>query len=301
MKRLHLALIVFLVSGPYCGILPGVVYLPDILPRETDVPGWTPGELRRARGEELQRIASGLGEYEPLDMVTKDYRRVSGGDGDIRVELFRFRRPLDSFGAFGIEGGPADVTHASGGALFRSGGSLHARWGPLYIRIRSSGSGEKALDRFASVVLEKTRRAFPEDGLPDFLVAMGRGAQGGVLYRRKGLDAVPGVKEVFLLQREINGKPLDLFFSRGASVEDARRSFADLLGRADHGWHLSRAGTIQPAVRILPGRGMAFLHHHKEWLYGVLNADTLDEGSGMILDLHREIMEMTGDRADGSE
>ncbi len=217
MKRLHLALIVFLVSGPYCGILPGVVYLPDILPRETDVPGWSAGQLRRARGEALLRMAPELGVYEPLDMVTKDYRRVSGGEGELRVELFRFRRPLDSFGAFGIEGGPSDVASAAGGAVFRSGSSAHARWGPLYIRIRSSGTGDEGLDRFATVILEKTRRAFQEDGLPDFLVAMGRGAPGGVLYRRKGIDAVPGVKEVFLLQREINGKPRDLFFSRGAT------------------------------------------------------------------------------------
>ncbi|MBN2079159.1 MAG: hypothetical protein JW838_09350 [Spirochaetes bacterium] len=297
MSRLPLVMIIFLFSGFFCGILPGIVDLPDILPRETDVPGWIPGEFRREKGEALLRMAPALGEYDPLDMGARDYRRISGEVGELRVELFRFRSALDSFGACGLEGGPSSVTPAATGAGYRSGSSVFARRGPLYIRIRSAGIDDEELAGFAAVVLEKAKRAFPRDGLPGYLATLLGNSTEGVVYRRKGIDMIPGVKRVFLLRREIAGKTREVFFSPRPSDEDARRVFSDLLARENEGWHLSRAGRIQPAVRIIPGGPVLFLHHYKEWLYGVLNADTIDEGNVMILDLYHEARAMTGDRA----
>ncbi|TFH38052.1 MAG: hypothetical protein E4G96_10925, partial [Chrysiogenales bacterium] len=216
MNRIGAAVAFLLFSGASCGLMPGIRPMETLLPRETDVPGWVSGIPERVRRDQIARLHPLLDEYGPIELVASEYRRLSGGTEGLRVELIRFRTSLDSFGAYARERGIDSDARFYVDNGYRTDSGLYFRHGIFYGRITAtgpSGGGSEQAKLFRDVVGNNIRRAFFDVLLPGYLLLVsGDRSTRNIVYRKKGIEKVPGMRSIFIVRREIEGKRRDMFF-----------------------------------------------------------------------------------------
>lgn len=285
------ASILFLVS---CNLMPGIVTLNDELPRETDVPGWViTGHYRTSSQKKIMQASPIYSEYDPAELAVAEYCRLSDKSRVVRADLVRFHSPLDSFGLYSRERGFDPAGSFAGDDAYSRDGALFFRKGRYYLKITSQNLGEQESDapeQFRSVVANNLKNLPGDELLPDslFLFSDGRSTR-DIIYYKNGIDTIPGIKNVSVMRRTLAGKKHDIVFLKTSSAFDAEQEFQNVLKAGGKAIMLSRIGTIPAAVRIISNTEYLLVSHYKQWIFGVMDADTMNEGNRLIIYLYGEI------------
>ena len=277
-----------------CILLPRAPSIADIMPRETDVPGWTNAkQYRTSSVKKIAELNALYTEYDPAELIAAEYIRISDATKTIRLEIIRFRSALDSFGMYSRDSGLDGAARADGDEACTSEGSVFFRQGKYYVRIK----GEKldaqesgAIEQFRGVVSQNLKRRGGDVALPDalFLFSNDRSTR-DIVYYKKGIDTIPGLKNVSVARRALGGKKTDVLYTKMTTPLDAEQEFRALLKTGGEAFILSKIGSLETAIRIISDTEYLFVSHYKQWIFGVRNADTMNEGNRIIIYLFGEI------------
>jgi hypothetical protein len=290
-----------------CSFLPRTPTIVDILPRETDVPGWNIAQQYRTSSlKKIRELNSLCAEYDPVELIAAEYGRISDETKTISLEIIRFRSALDSFGMYSRDRGLDGAVSAEGDKDCASDGNVFSRHGKYYVRIRGENldaQESEAIEQFRSVVKQNLKGKGGDESLPDslFIFSQDR-STGNIVYYKKGMGLVPGLKNVSVMRRALGGKKTDVLYAKMTSVLDAEQQFNAILKTGGNAFILSKIGSLETAIRIISDTEYLFVSHYKQWIFGVRNADTMNEGNRIILYLFGEIkarIEKKDIKADG--
>jgi hypothetical protein len=277
-----------------CSILPRVATIADILPRETDVPGWAMAkQYRTSSMKKIAQMNALYAEYDPVELIVAEYNRISDATKTVSIEIIRFRTALDSFGMYSRHRGLNGTARAEGDGIGSSEGTVFFRQGKFYAII----SGEKldvqesgAIEQFLGVVGQNLKKQAGGEALPDtlFFFSNDRSTR-DIVYYKKGIETVPGLKNVSVMRRNLGGKKIDVLYTKMTTAFDAEQEFHTILKTGGDAFILSKIGSLETAIRIISDTQYLFVSHYKQWIFGALNADTMNEGNRIIIYLFGEI------------
>jgi hypothetical protein len=297
MKIFFLRMIILFTLIPLlnsCSFLPRVPTIVDILPRETDVPGWDIAQQYRTSSvKKIGELNAIYAEYDPAELIAAEYTRISDATKTVRLEIIRFRTALDSFGMYSRDRGLDGPGRAEGDEAGRSEGSVFFRQGKYYVRIqgeRLDAQESGAIEQFRGVVSQNLKIKGRDEALPDalFLFSPDRSTR-DIVYYKKGIDAVPGLMNLSVMRRALAGKKVDVLYTKMATILDAEQQFHAILKTGGDAFILSKIGSLETAIRIISDTEYLIVSHYKQWIFGVRNADTMNEGNRIIIYLFGEI------------
>ncbi len=297
MKKHFLSMIIILLSSLAtisCSLFPRTPTIQDVMPRETDVPGWVvERQYRTSSSRKMAQFSPLYGEHKPGELAITEYAHLSDKSRTVRVEMIRLGSSLDSFGFFSRERGLGGTYQFFDDNTYATTNCLYARIGKYYVKIGYENLGDQAgsiVDQFLGVVRGNLKSLAGDESLPDrlFLFARNRSTR-EIVYYRQSMDAVPGLKNATVSRRVLAGKKYDLVCAAYPSAFDAEQEYLAILKAGGNEYILNRVGKLQPAIRIISETEYLFICQYKQWIFGVLNADTMKEGNLIIGYLFTEI------------
>ncbi|MBN2160844.1 MAG: hypothetical protein JW807_15755 [Spirochaetes bacterium] len=282
-----------------CLLLPRNATTADFLPRETDVPGWVITGRARIEGEKKTvQISPLYGEYDPAEMSAAEYEYLSDRSKMVRVELIKLRSTLDAFGLYSRMRGLEVAALSPEDTACSLSNGIFSRTGKYCFRVSGSGLGDQDAgvpELFRGVVMQNLKAHAGGEPLPDHLFLFSeKRSTAGIVYYKKGVDTLPGLNGLSIIRRLLGGKQYDIAYARFNTALDAEQEFQKLLKAGGDAFILSRIGNLQPAIRIVGAGEHIFISHHKQWIFGVMNADTMGEGNRIFIYLYGEIKKKVG-------
>src|SRR4030042_2048396 len=293
MKRtMGIFLVVFMIDS--CSILPRSATIADFMPRETDVPGWVIARQYRLNDmKKIERVIPYHTDYDPVELVAADYNYLSDTSRIIRVEIIRFHSSLDAFGLYSRERGFDAAVLFMDKCTYSSEHGIFFRLGKYYVKISGENLNEKeraSFEQFRGVVRQNLKKHTVEEQLPDYLPPLSGGnSTRNVIYYKKGIDTIPGGQALFVMRRAIAGRNYDIVSAKLPAMLASQHEFHRILKSSDRAFMLSRIGNLQLAIRIISDSEYLFISWYKHWIFGVLNAENMNEGNRVILYLFGEI------------
>ncbi len=291
-----------------CSLFPKTSTISDVMPRETDVPGWVvERQYRTSSSWRMAQIGPLYSEHDPSGLAITEYAHLSDKSKTVRVELIRLGSSLDSFGFFSRERGFDGSYRFIDDNTYASAKCLYARIGRYYIKISFENLGDQEAnipEQFLAVVRENLKKLAGDDLLPDqlFLFSKKSSTRDIVYYKRK-MDAIPGLSNAVVVRNTLTGKKHDLVYATCSSSYNAEQEYMDILKAGGNNYIMTRIGKLQPAIRIISETEYLFICQYKQWIFGVLDADTMDEGNlilGYLLTEIKDRIEKKAPAGDGS-
>ncbi|GEM_PF-1935307 len=277
----------------------------QILPRETDVPGWrlhTPPVAVRGSA-----LALFLKEKMPLfhgyglrEIVVAEYEGLDDADRRIVIEIYRMRSPLDAFGIFSSMRGFADSkrTIAPWPDTYCAEGSCYLFRERCYIRLGVSRP-EKEVYTQLSPFVEAIEEAMPPTGdpLPPYAYCFGKhGDREGLAYVAEGDPAHPLRAGFFMRKKGFASSAKVIIYTKRRSEAEAVREFSALVCGGGDSFAMLRSGEYQSAVRGPGERGYECIALYRGWLFGVLDAAAIGEGEAVLRELYEELRGFKGSK-----
>ncbi len=277
-----------------CSLFPRTATISDVMPRETDVPGWVvERNYRTGSARKIGHFSPLYGEYDPAELAITEYAHLSDKSRTVRVEMIRMGSSLDSFGFYSRERGLDGACRFIDDNTYTSERGLFSRIGRYYVKISYENLGDQeggTIEQFHGVVKENLRKIAGDDTLPDRLfIFANRRSTREMMYYKRDVDAIPGLKDAVVVRRAFAGKKYDLVYAVLPTSFDAEQEYHGILKAGGNGYVLSKIGKLQPAIRIISDTEYLFICQYKQWIFGVLNADTMKEGNLILGYLLTEI------------
>ncbi|MBP7738805.1 MAG: hypothetical protein KA369_22735 [Spirochaetes bacterium] len=284
---------------PSCGLFPRTATISDSMPRETDVPGWTVERQYRTRSaRKIGQFSALYGEHRPAELAITEYARLSDKSMTVRVEMIRLGSVPDAFGFFTRERGLGGSIRFIDDNTYVSERGLFSRIGNYYLKISHENLGEQegnAAEQFLGVVRENLKNLAGDEPLPEhMLIFANRRSTREIIYYKGDVDGIPGLKDAVVARRSLGAKKYDLVWAMAPSAYDAEQEYLDILKRGGSAYVLTRIGKLQPAIRIVSETEYVYICQYKQWIFGVLNADTMKEGNLIIGYMLTEIKNRAG-------
>lgn len=272
---------------PSCGIFPRIATMSDSMPRETDVPGWAvERQYRTGSAAKIGQFSALYGEHKPAELAITEYARLSDKTMTVRVEMLRLGSALDAFGFFSRERGLGGAVRFIDDNTYYSERGLFSRIGNYYLKISYENLGDRegnAAEQFLGVVRENLKIMAGGEDLPEhMLLFANKRSTREIIYYKGDVDGIPGLKGAVVARRPLGAKKYDLVYAMAPSAYDAEQQYLDILKRGGSAYVLTRIGKLQPAIRIVSDSEFVFICQYKQWIFGVLNADTMKEGNLII-------------------
>lgn len=293
MKRIvFLASLIFLV--PSCTFLPKPGTMADYLPRETDVPGWVIVRKHALNSvKKIGQVVPPSSEYDPVEMAGADYNYISDAGRTVSVRVIRFRTGLDAFGMYGRERGFDRDAQFSGDDTYICDRGLFSYQGKFYMSVSGGTDGERdpaVLQQFLGVVRQNLKSQAGAERLPDYVLSLSdRGSSRDIIYYKAGIGTLPGARELFVTRRSIWGKSYDLAYSRLPSAFEAEQTFNRVLKAGGGSFMLTKIGSLQPAIKTVSASEYLFISYYKQWIFGVMNAENMNELNKIIIYLYGDV------------
>lgn len=291
---LSILVIINFLATTSCAEIPQTFTIIDTMPRETDVPGWAVKQQYRTRSSgKIRQFSPVYAEYDPAELAITEYVHISDQGKTVRVEIIRLRSPLDSFGFYSRERGLGGGYRFIDDNTYFSDRGFFARMGAYYVKItyeNLDGGEDEIVRQFYGAVRGNLKNRAADEPLPDrlFLFSDSRSTR-NIVYCRRRVDAIPGLGNAVVLRRQMAGGNHDLVYATLSTPFDAEQAFLNILRIGGNAYIITKIGTLQPAIRIVGPREYLFVAQYKQWIFGVLNADTMNEGSLIIAHLLAEI------------
>jgi hypothetical protein len=265
----------------------------EMLPRDTEVPGWTQQTRSHfsAPGP-ISMINGNFNVYGVSELSFARYSSISSEEQVIDVTIAKCDTVLNSFGIFSLERGFLPVRNAKDDQ-YASDDGLFFREGEYYVKLGTDNAGDARKDDlivFMNIVAKHLRAVSSRDSLPRWIYTFSHsGTLADLVHYRYGSPLLADLKDVYVRKRIIDGKDTFIFFRHGATSADASDAFMSVMKNSQPAYTLSRLGNVAYAMKENPEGGSIFISYRDKLIYGVLNAETKAIGGRIIATLHSEL------------
>lgn len=267
----------------------------DLLPRETEIPGWVVQEnsVRYVTtADELSGVDSKRYRiYGFEDLLAAKYRSMHD-PALVTIEIIRLSSALNAFGLFSIERGFSGDESGLDWTSFLSPRGLFFIRGDYYVRIMIDNrlpALKKDLLIIAGVIYQKILQG---EDLPGYIALFdGKSFLNNLIYHKNDHPELPLLKDIFLRKKTIDKREYLVFFKRSDSPSGALRIFNRLINNEDQPFIATEYGRRKIAFQRKGGDKHIFVSLYREWLFGVLNAENMQGGDAAVKILYRELLE----------
>ncbi len=281
-------------------IMPAVDYI-DKMPRETDVPGWTIYEqLQEMKSNEIDVYIKQLPSYYQVHEIKRilrgGYQWINDDTIRLTMEVFLTGSPLESFGLFSRDRNKLGEIMVLDHDRFISGGTYHERSGRYYMVITTSRPYD-SFDEHAAVLSGALKRKIEETGtLPGYVSLFSEDKEGkgtfNLTYFKEGMVELPGINRVFVRQeKDLSKKKI---FSKRDTSHQAVKDFSSLLNIEGNPYVLTGAADMQTAFRKTDDNMYSYIGQYREWIFGVLQVESLVDARREAQLLGSELKDYTG-------
>ncbi|GEM_PF-2528085 len=269
----------------------------SLLPGDIEVPGWEMiGNPDHYSADSIQKHQdyARLSEMKDFrELITARYRSLQSHSLVLTVVIVRMDSFLSAFNRFSIERGsekrislfPISSLSSQGVCFVKGRSSVSIHLSEKIERLKNDVFLFAAL--IYGNITEKNR-------LPRYSSLFSRGESiHNLLYYRSFQGDFPELKDVFMRKRMIEGKVYTVFFARRQAPNSASAEFNRIVSDPVHPAVVTRFGSKRRAFRGNKKRGYTFLSSYKEWIFGVINAESLKRGDAITGMLHEELLEFS--------
>ncbi|HOO72056.1 MAG TPA: hypothetical protein PK926_09860 [Spirochaetota bacterium] len=271
---------------------PTTPQLIDLLPRETDTPGW----LVRNRELLLPEQMTDDNRIYALFNAEKCARAFFYSLADERltlmVEIIKFPTPFHCFGLFSFERGfdTPFIESAEDSYLTQKG--MFVWKGDYYVKVTSTENTlpTKEFRVFGSIASGNISSLASRVKLPPHVYTFSDNySTKDLVYYIQGHRLLPGSEKVFVRKKVIFDEQRYVFFVRYDSSLAATEGYVKILNSASPGFIMAKEGDLQMNFRKGDGKRYVFLSIHREYLFGVLNAEDTANGQRIMVKLDKEL------------
>ena len=267
----------------------------NMLPRETEIPGWGIMEnsvryttnIDEYFGGDVERYKN----YGLEELTVAKYRTVHD-HSILTVEIFHMNSALNTFGLFSFERGFSEEESGLEWTSFLSSKGLFFIKGSYYIRLRIDNRKNKFKRELLMISGIIYKRIFlGGSGLPEHIALFnGKNYLNNLMYYKGAYPELPLLKDIFLRKRRIRDRAYLLFFKRSDSSSRALRIFDGLINNKKQPFITTDYGRIKAAFHRESSERHIFISQYREWLFGVLYVEDIREGKDIIGILYRELL-----------
>ncbi len=273
-----------------------------LLPRETEIPGW------RLEGSINEFTSDNLPEYlkEPdknllniygfKELYTAKYKNISKENKEISIEIFTMDSPLNAFGILSMEKIQDSKEENICENSYSTSRALISRKENYYIKIRSGSEypdSNEDLRIFLKIICDKIKNSNP---LPRYLTLFEKkDTKNSLVYWVEGNPKFQILKHIFTRKTDIFGKNKTVFFGKRESDYISMGEFSNLLKDKEKKFILSSAGDSRTAFLKLDDNDFIFISVYKEWIFGIMDAESMTEGEKTINYLYNDLKEFIKD------
>jgi len=293
--KFTLKLAVIAITFPMISCLFGLrsgTRIQDLLPRETDVPGWAQqnGNFFRS-AKSIRKLNGNYAICNVKAVALADYYSISAPEDVINVRVIKCETTLDSFGLFTLEKGFSTVRYEKDDSYYSDNG-LYFRKGDYYVRLETKNIEDIKkgdLSQFREIIDNLLDPIYIKDELPGWIhvFSQSKNLTDVVLYKN-GSPLLPGVKNLIVRKRIAQDKIIFIFFSRINGDKNGSDLIYTIVN-ADNEFVVSKTGSIQYFYKENPEGGYILMSNKGQWLYGVLNAETAVIGTRILNTLNSEL------------
>jgi len=265
----------------------------DCMPRETDVPGW---ELMKSPVLSDEELSLKKNDYNSSGIVEgkSALYRAYYDRRELRVEVLRFDSVKNAFGRFSIDRGfGPGIRNITEDSYFSDNG-FFTRIGDYCISIRCKNindGSKKDLEQFMAVIDDKLHSFTSSEGLPEYITLFSKNyTRYNLAYYRSGFTDIKSLGDVWVSEKMILDKRRLVFFCKKDSSADSAELFHKLS--FNEGFTVSLFNKNLISFKKVADDKFIFISTHKEWIFGLLNADNIKDGNRIIELLHGSIKEM---------
>ncbi len=301
-RRLAVCLMVFIAaaSAASCSsVIRGHENAAALLPGEADIPGWQ--LTGRPEWYSKKSIAIRLEDKSPLymeygveEMAAADYRSLGEETREVSVTIYRMKSPLGAFGILSRERGFLNGKNPPVSPFEDSyilPGGLYFRKGAYYIAITSRPGGWMNIENytgFGHIISDGIHGT--ENGLPDYVSLFGsRENRNDIVYYAGNYPEIPFLKGIFCRRRMLHEAEVTIYYARRSSPADAFRDFSAGLHNRDLPMMFSRTLEYQTALGGRPDGRYLIASVYREWIFGVLDAQSGSDGERLVQELFGEL------------
>ena len=281
----------------------------DLLPRETEIPGWVISESQSDFTAET--VAEYIKNPEEIRLLSlygfnklsvSKYKTLSSPEKEIAIEIYRMDSSINSFGILGMmrPENAADTESSTGYSTsdgcrisyihpYSTPEGIFFTKGAYYIKIlyTMKGISINDLNMFSKIICENIKEDNP---LPGYL-SLFADKDGTVIYNIEGLQKFPGVKKIFVKKVRLFEKTGTVFFARRNSPDISAGEFSNLLKNRQ--FTLSSAGDSRTAFTKISDEEYIFVSVFREWIFGTVDAESISYGEKTQAYLLNKIKEFT--------
>lgn len=269
--------------------------LVDLLPRETDAPGWLMGgreSIAHGKIKNENRIYSVFGAE---GYVRETFHSISDETLTILVEIIKFPTTFHCFGLFSFERGFDTAFVESGEDFYITQKGMYIWKGDYYIKITSPAgkvSMVKEYKVFGSAVSGDIDGLASQVKLPSHVYTFSDNySTNDLVYYIQGHRLLPGSEKIFVRKKVIFDEASYVFFARYDSPASASEAYGRMLKIAEPGYTVTKEGDLLMNFRPGDGDRLVFLASYRDYIFGVLNAGSAEKGQRIMARLYGELSE----------
>ncbi len=288
-KKTITAALVFLVAVTGCATAYKIL---DYMPRETDVPGWVMVKWDRwKQGEKPVRDL--YVEHDIIEAGKETYRSISDNrDTLVEITMYRHEGPLQAFGLFSIDRfGNRVLNHFNDYGYSSDRGFFFTR-NDFYVKLETDNQNDRLrqeLERFKEIIIKNIDARTREFHLPSRMKMFSRNfSNTDLVYFHKGSPLLPGLKKICMRERVVSDKKVRIFYTRLDSPSEAEKKVTDLQRSAPEEYILAKEKGMMYMIRKKSG-GFCMITSYKDYIFGVTNADDINNGKNVLDQLYQEI------------
>lgn len=269
----------------------------SLLPGNIEVPGWEMiGNPNRYSAGSIQKHQdyARLSEMKDFrELITAQYRSLQSHSLVLTVVIVRMDSFLSAFNQFSVERGFEKRI-----SLFpissQSSQGVYFVKGSYYVKMHLTQKIERLKQEVFAFATTTYRNITEKNLLPQYSSLFSKGeSPHNLLYYRDFQGDFPELKNVFLRKRTIEGREYTVFFARRQSPSSALTEFNRIISHPLHPAVVTQFGAKRRAFRGDTSGGYTFLSSYQQWLFGVVNAESLKKGEAIIGVLHKELLEFS--------
>lgn len=261
----------------------------DLLPRDSDVPGWvrvdSPVFYKNKSIKIYNREYNGLG-IEKL--ASSLYQSIDDPSIVIKLEVIKFSSVINAYGFFSIKRGPGifetgDINeyYSNAISIIQTGEyAVYSETGKTDLLLK------KDLKTFVNIPLLYIGQNFTGNKLPESINAL-KGIDGyGVLYSRKPYHKFPFVNGIYFTQWSWDKDLVDVFLSENNSFYDA---YAIYKKSTDNNYIMISSDNVYTAFKKDADEKYSFISVNDNWVFGCWSVSDFNEGKKILDEISSRI------------
>ncbi len=260
----------------------------DLLPRDSDVPGWTRiDSVQYYKGKAVKkynREYSGLGIEK---FAAAAYQSIDDPGVQIKLEVIKFNSVLDAYGFFSTRRGPGIFETGEMNEFYSNAISV-IQVGEYAIYSTTEKSElllKKELKAFVNTPLLYIGQNYMHDKLPYSLTVLKGGDGYGVLYSRKPYQA-QFLKNINFTQWTWNKDLIEVFFTENESFYDAYEIFKKIISS---NYIMISSDNTYTAFKKEQDDKYSFISVTDKWIFGCWSVSDLNEGKKVLNEIRSRI------------